>query len=246
MAVTSTSASKSRQGQLPYWCVNVPPHEWPEECPDYLRHQSEKDQEILATPDSEYRRLTWDEVKSLIGLAGNNRLDLFHRVPSDLRLYRKYVYTLNREYGSIMNFVLWERLKWEDIRPSNAAPFTNPEVRADGAIPEDLKILPNDWPYGVDQDIVHIIVWTKFRFDEDPNTGDLTPTARQQIDDFINRTFRCRVGKENVQWFRNWASIKSVKAVEHFHVMLYRPKREFVEEITGGVEPQRSISVLKA
>lgn len=75
------------------------------------------------------------------------------------------------------------------------------EVRADGAIPEDLKILPNDWPYGVDQDIVHIIVWTKFRFDEDPNTGDLTPTARQQIDDFINRTFRCRVGKENVRFW---------------------------------------------
>jgi hypothetical protein len=37
-----------------------------------------------------------------------------------------------------------------------------------------------------------------------------------------------------VIWFKNWRSLKSVNAVEHFHVMLYDPDPRFVEEVTGG------------
>jgi hypothetical protein len=40
-----------------------------------------------------------------------------------------------------------------------------------------------------------------------------------------------------VIWFKNWASLKSVKAVEHFHVMLFDPDPEFVKEITNGDVP---------
>lgn len=56
--------------------------------------------------------------------------------------------------------------------------------------PADLKILCNDWPYGIDPRIVHLVVWVKFDFAEDPSTGDLTPTARKQIDDYVTATFR--------------------------------------------------------
>lgn len=47
------------------------------------------------------------------------------------------------------------------------------------------------------------------------------------------------VTRANLQlvWFKNWASLKSVHAVEHFHVMLHRPDARFVEEITRGDVP---------
>ena len=51
---------------LPYWLVNVPQAEWPNECPDFLVNVNKKDQGILATPDSNYRRLTWPEVQTII------------------------------------------------------------------------------------------------------------------------------------------------------------------------------------
>ena len=38
-------------------------------------------------------------------------------------------------------------------------------------------------------------------------------------------------------WFRNWTSIKSVRSVEHFHVMLFDPDPAFVSEITGDDVP---------
>ncbi|MCJ1329348.1 hypothetical protein MMC10_006027 [Thelotrema lepadinum] len=248
-----------------YWNVNIPPDEWTIECPEYIRNQREKDVKILSTPNAEYRRLSWQEVRELIGMSpvsylllialqegggsgffrpfiahsipivnedlqirkDSNRIDLFRRYPSDLRGYRKHVFYLNAEYGSVMNFVLWEKLRWQDQRPSSAEPFTNPD---------DLKILPNDWPYGIDEDIVHLVVWTKFKSEDDPDTGNLTPAARKQIDDFVTKTFRSKVDHENVRWFKNWASLKSIKAVEHFHVMLYKPDVNFVKEITGGAE----------
>ena len=54
---------------------------------------------------------------------------------------------------------------------------------------DDLKILLNDWPYGIDVRIYHLVVWTKFGYDEDPATGDLTAAARQSISQYVDRTF---------------------------------------------------------
>lgn len=120
---------------------------------------------------------------------------------------------------------------------------------------DDIKILYNDWPYGVDEKIVHLVVWTKFDLEDDPATDDLTPRARKEIDDFANRTFCSRVPSEHVHpvfliatcmrladplqviWFKNWRSLKSVHAVEHFHVMLYDPDVAFVKGITHGDRP---------
>lgn len=34
-------------------------------------------------------------------------------------------------------------------------------------------------------------------------------------------------------WFKNWRSLKSVHAVEHFHILLHDPNTEFVRKITN-------------
>ncbi|KAH0033400.1 hypothetical protein KCU78_g2499, partial [Aureobasidium melanogenum] len=135
----------SEQEMLPYWQVNVPAAQRSDKCPDFLKDANEKDQKILATPDSESRRLSWPEVQELIR---TNRIDLFQRVPSDLRRYKAYTAKLKEQYGSVMNFVMTERLRWQDLVPQGE-PFSNPD---------DIKILLNDWPYGIDTRIVHLVV----------------------------------------------------------------------------------------
>ena len=100
---------------------------------------------------------------------------------------------------------------------------------------EDIKILYNDWPYGIDPDIVHLVVWTKFELEDDPETGLSTEVSKKQIHDYVQKTFAPKV-KELV-WFKNWKSLKSVHAVEHFHVMLYKPDPVFLKQITNGDVP---------
>lgn len=123
---------------------------------------------------------------------------------------------------------------------------------------ENYKILLNDWPYGFDSRIVHLVVWTKFPLPPDPTSekGDISPQTRQMISKFVRETFgvemmmkkkKKRMQKEkegqrdaegdeeeNVVWFLNWASLKSIHAVEHFHVLLFEPDEEFVGRVTRG------------
>ena len=65
--------------------------------------------------------MSWTEVRELIN---GNRLDLFIRKPSDLRRYREYCDKLVKEYGSVMAFVMQERLRWEDLTPAGK-PFSD-------------------------------------------------------------------------------------------------------------------------
>ena len=99
-----------------------------------------------------------------------------------------------------------------------------------------MKIIYNDWPYGVDSRIVHLCVWTKFPLPDDPETGykTVTPEYGKLIDDYVDKTFRTRVPSEHVIWFKNWGSLKSIHSMEHFHVMLFDPDMAFVKEITNG------------
>lgn len=124
-----------------------------------------------------------------------------------------------------MNFMLNVRLQWKDMEPKGR-PFEDPS---------DIKILYNDWPYGIDPDIVHLVVWTKFELEDDAETGLSTRESRQEIEEYVQRTFGARASE--FCWFKNWKSLKSVHAVEHFHVMLYKPDKQFLRDITGGDIP---------
>lgn len=173
-------------GSLPYWNINVPDDERTEECPEFLRGLSAKDIGVLSTPDDECRLLSWSDVQKIVV---DNTLSSFQRLPSDLRRYLAYNWKLKQEYGGVMNFVLNERLGWQMPIKAKGKPF-----ELDG----DIKILWNDWPYGLDERIVHLVVWTKFELEDDPATDDLTDRARKEIDDYVRLKFGARIPENNV------------------------------------------------
>ncbi|KAI1075799.1 hypothetical protein F5B20DRAFT_558684 [Whalleya microplaca] len=210
---------------LPYWQVNIPEDERTDECPEFLRNLSVKDIGIISTPDSEYHVMTWPGVQKIVA---DNQLNLFQRAPSELRQYLDYVWKLKQDYGSVMEFILTQRLQWAAPVVPRGNPFE---------FDDDIKVLWNDWPYGIDKRIVHLVVWTKFDLAEDPVTDDLTDEARAEIDLYVQKTLGGRVPEGHYVWFKNWRSLKSVQAVEHFHVMLFDPDPKFIDEITHGDVP---------
>lgn len=85
--------------------------------------------------------------------------------------------------------------------------------------------------------LVHLVCWTKSpipTLDDSVPAGDLTPEARGIIEDFVDRTFTQHLGKENVLWFKNWASIQSVRSVEHIHVLARGAGEEFLRAVVGA------------
>lgn len=107
-----------------FWNMNIPISLHTKDCPSYLEYArtSDKDRGILSTPDADYHYQSWPEVQEIIR---DNRLDAFERLPSDLRRYRQYCAKLVEEYGSVMEFVMKERLQWKDLKPASDVPFKN-------------------------------------------------------------------------------------------------------------------------
>lgn len=158
----------------------------------------------------------------------------------------------------MLSFVRQERLRWDNTVPSGDEPFSNPA---------DFKILYNDWPYFIDQDITHLVVWTKFLINEDERTGEVTGEAKAMIEEFIMRTFCSssndpeegakRMDRDQITWFKNWKSLKSVhelgmwrkcdlttsrnhwliRAQEHFHIMLYKAPMDLLAVATNNDRP---------
>ncbi|KAM7207001.1 Protein of unknown function (DUF3605) domain containing protein [Rhypophila sp. PSN 637] len=213
-------------------------------CPPYLLNLTEKDKQTLTIPDEEFARDSWETVKKRVQ---ENKLDEFKRVPSQLRKYLEYNYNLKQsaKYGNVQNFILRERLRWDLASSSGTSNHEEEGLFANAE--NDVKILQNDWPYGIDERIVHLVVWTKFPLEDDEITWDLKPEVRRQVDGFVRRTFTSAGGvpgvnvkaprEDEVIWFKNWSSIKSIHSVEHFHVMLFDPDPEFVDHVTGGDVP---------
>ncbi len=55
---------------------------------------------------------------------------------------------------------------------------------------EDIKIIYNDWPYGIDKSIVHLCVWTKFPLDVDEKDPVRTSTRRHDLSCLVLKTDR--------------------------------------------------------
>lgn len=108
----SSSLQNNNNNNPFWWNTNLPPSQHTPTCPPYLEYafHNLKDRTILSTPDALYTPQTWPEVQSLIR---ENRLDLFQRVPSELRLYREFCADVGERYGSVREFVVRERLGWE-------------------------------------------------------------------------------------------------------------------------------------
>lgn len=169
-------------------------------------------------------------------LPENNDLDGLQRTPSELKRYFKWSLDTRLEYGSVMEYLLQHRLpaSWgrQPFAPTSPTPF---------ASRDDYCILTNDWPYAVEQVIVHLVVWTRAPIDTDDSIGDMTPESRRIVDAFVERTFRQRVGAQNVLWFKNWAALQSVRSLDHVHVLLRNVDRELINEWTAGVVTPRML-----
>lgn len=146
--------------------------------------------------------------------------------------YLRWSFKTKKAYGSITNFVVKERLAWtprEPDQPVSAHSFSHhsPVPFQDA---RDYAILLNDWPYGFEAGIKHILVWSRTPIAVDDTRGDVTSESKRVIEEFVGthfvRALASHAGislaeaKSRVMWFKNWVSLQSVRGVDHVHVLV--------------------------
>lgn len=124
-----------------------------------------------------------------------------------------------------------ERLNWT---PKNDQPVTAHSFTHHSTVPfqdsRDYAILLNDWPYGFEPGIKHILIWSRTPIAVDDAQGDVTPESRRVIEEFVEGHFVLELAREarissadarqRVMWFKNWVSLQSVRGVDHVHVLV--------------------------
>ncbi|WYZ40051.1 hypothetical protein EsH8_IV_000392 [Colletotrichum jinshuiense] len=185
------------------------------------------DKWVLSQTDEEFKKHDWEELKKIIE---TNKLEVLKRKPSDLRRYMKWTAETKAEYGSMSQYLLANRLPklWGEppFTPKSLVPFDNTS---------DYRVLVNDWPYGLDPGITHIVVWLRTIIPTDPGTGDMTPESRHVVQEFIDRYFVESLGEDGagrVVWFKNWVALQSVRALEHIHVLVRDVDAEIIKQWT--------------
>ncbi|OJD32258.1 uncharacterized protein BKCO1_3900047 [Diplodia corticola] len=214
---------------------------------DYLAqfpHLTDLDKRILAQPadDSRFTPHSWRDLRALLAA---NALHLLTRSPSQTRAYLDWSLDVRARHGSLTDYLLRERLHWtpsaNDAHSgiafdcADATPFANAA---------DVRVLRNDWPYGLDEGIAHVCVWVKTPLEVvevggggEGAGGDLTAEARARVEAYVTETFRVPLGEgeaeadrgERVLWFKNWAALQSVRGVDHVHVLLRDAPPELLE-----------------
>ncbi|KAL8736994.1 MAG: hypothetical protein Q9181_002134 [Wetmoreana brouardii] len=214
---------------------------------------TETDRENLARSDSEFQPHTWENLKQIIV---TNDLESLRRWPSAIKRYIQWTNETHTVYGSTTNYVCRERLHWTPLL-MNANPEDGPVFEIANPIPfvdaRDYKILYNDWPYGLDEGITHLVVWVKNKLAVDPQ-GDLEWWSRCLVEGFVKKIFVERIERERklgenedmgkgtgmgnrVMWFRNWTGLQSVRGLDHIHVLVRGVSRKVMDEWTGGWTP---------
>ncbi|KAK6440635.1 hypothetical protein LTR95_003142 [Oleoguttula sp. CCFEE 5521] len=197
------------------------------------------DRKVLATPDDEFHRYTWDDLRQIVA---DNDLEALKRFPSDLHRYLRWSHDTKRQYGSINNFVMKERLQWTLKDPS--LPVSRTSFTYHSATPfadeRDFVVLANDWPYGIEQGIKHLVVWTRTPIDVDDDQGDLTPESRDIVEKFVDQYFVQSLAKHRgakpeevkheIMWFKNWVRLQSIPGIDHVHVMVKAAPPDLLEK----------------
>jgi hypothetical protein len=174
----------------------------------------------LSLPDVDFTPHSWSNLHHLISI---DQLDELKRWPSSLKAYLAWTAHVKMKYGSVMAYLLQRRQFWDPIMDDtgalkfdvrSATPFENEE---------DYKILRNDWPYGFEPGIHHIVVWLKHRLPVDAE-GALNEEGKSLVQKFVKSEFRQKANEQEegqkIIWFKNTTNLQSVRSLEHVHVLV--------------------------
>ncbi|KAH7080545.1 hypothetical protein BKA63DRAFT_531437 [Paraphoma chrysanthemicola] len=184
----------------------------------------------LGLTDAEFTPHDWTNLHHLVS---TNQLDELKRWPSALKAYLAWTAHVKEKYGSVMSYLLQQRLFWEPIPDDSGALKFHVKHTTPFAHSDDHEILRNDWTYAFVPGIRHIVVWLKQRLPVD-SEGGLNDAGRRLVDDFVRKEFRQKAREETegskIIWFKNTTNLQSVRSLEHFHVLVRDVDEDVLEQ----------------
>lgn len=167
-----------------------------------------------------------------------NALEEFYRNQTETDKYRAFKEELKSKGSTIVQYIIKNRLGWID---ENGLPALEPASVTLFTDPSDVLIITNDFPYNFGKPITHFVVWSKVIIESDPESkiGDVSDHTKNIINTYVKKTFVDQLGlkPENVNWFRNFPAIQSVRELSHIHILIRDLDKKDFDKVykTSGV-----------
>ncbi|KAF1941791.1 hypothetical protein EJ02DRAFT_403694 [Clathrospora elynae] len=188
----------------------------------------------LSLADADFTPHSWSNLHTLIS---SNRLEELKRWPSSLKAYLAWTAHVKQKFGSVMAYLLTQRLFWEPIEDETGALRFHVRNVVPFADTSDFRILKNDWGYAFEPGVRHVVVWLKQRLPVDER-GALSRDGRRMVEEFVGKEFRVKAGEgegkggSKVIWFKNTTNLQSVRGLEHVHLLVRDVDEEVLEQWT--------------
>ncbi|KAG0684520.1 hypothetical protein C6P40_002696 [Pichia californica] len=182
--------------------------------------------------------LTWNEIKKLVE---DYDLEKLGRSQTQLISYQNFKKMMMKKNVSLTTNLMINTMHWlppetdihlsteeavDLIKYKDPRPFANPD---------DTFISVNKFPYYIKERTLHLLVWVKFPMLPDPNSeiGDIDDKMKQTIENYIQLNFVQKLGikRDHLIWWKNYASIQSIKSIPHVHVLV-----NLEDDIDGSVQ----------
>ncbi|ODV88266.1 hypothetical protein CANARDRAFT_190037, partial [[Candida] arabinofermentans NRRL YB-2248] len=145
-------------------------------------------------------------------LIDNGEIQLLTRSRECMDKYNNHRHALKSKGVDMITNLIVNELHWA---PADYRPF---------ASEKDIVITRNSFPYYLESNTAHLCIWVKFPLLPDPSSpiGDISQRNKDLIERYIQKTFVEWLGipRENIAWFKNWASLQSIKSIPHIHVIV--------------------------
>lgn len=168
---------------------------------------------------------SWHQVQEIVQ---NNDLELFARSLPQIEHYHEFKRLLIANGTTVFKHLVANSLNWCNQQDLEGIEDSQISIPRSGAglfkNANDLKIIPNDFPYNLEKNITHLCVWSKVAIESDPSSelGDISDETRLVIEEYVCAKFVDQLGiqRDHLVWFRNWGAIQSVKEISHIHVLI--------------------------
>lgn len=180
--------------------------------------------------------INWSEVQEYVG---TGELYKLRRSKDETVKYRAHKAALKEKNIEMIDHILG-KLDWnlDDLTNlnDNTYPTINDKIEACFSQKDLFKLLPNDFPYMFESNIIHILVWSKIQLPlylddktevsmENQNSvlPTMYPPMKDKIERFLENTLTEKLKLKpdtDFVWFLNYSNLQSIKGISHVHLLI--------------------------
>jgi len=141
------------------------------------------------------KKLSWSEIQTFVK-AGEYHL--LGRTKEDFIIYKEWHKKILLEYDSMTDYILHTMFHYDVIENNNKK---RAELKDD--LPKQVFLRLNDFPYSLEDDIVHHILWYS-----------TSTIPKKEIENILMSQLPCC----EYLYFENPVHLRSIRSIHHLHV----------------------------